>query len=60
MNNEINRSPYYQKFYWTSLDTIGNNLEQLHDGHPIGLHYASLNSAMTENSGDGTIIFRCD
>jgi hypothetical protein len=34
------------------------NLEQCHDGHPIGRHYASLNTALTENSEDKTIIFR--
>ena len=34
------------------------NLEQHHDGHPFGRHYASLNSALTEKSEDDTIIFR--
>ena len=36
------------------------NLEQQHDGHPIGRHYASLNAALTDHSDDGKIIFRCD
>jgi hypothetical protein len=34
------------------------NLEQPHDGHPIGRHYASLNAALTNHSNDGTINFR--
>ena len=36
------------------------NLEQHHEGHPIGLHYASLNRALTEDSEDDTVIFRLD
>tara|TARA_B100000768_G_C11225947_1_gene352788 strand:+ start:133 stop:1059 length:927 start_codon:yes stop_codon:yes gene_type:complete len=36
------------------------DLNQNHDGHPIAMSYASLNSALTNHSDDGTIILRTD
>jgi len=37
------------------------NIEQHHDGHPIGRHYASLNRALTTNLDDGfSIKFKKD
>jgi hypothetical protein len=34
------------------------DLEQDHDGHPIGTHYSNLNTALISHSDDGKIIFR--